>query len=240
MEDWKLQPARDLDLPLSERPVALCRESGLLQTAGHLFWRTILRGYLTLYHRLHIRHADRLPTKPPFVMVSNHTSHLDAVALSAALPLSLCDRVFPIAAGDVFFRTPAVSWLSAGLINALPMWRKNCGAHALMALREKLLDGSCGYILFPEGTRSRNGELMPFRAGLGMLIAGTTVPLIPTYLHGAFAALPPDRTLPRPKRLTLIIGEPLSFSSIPDDRMGWAEVAATAEAAVRELGRGSP
>lgn len=235
MEDWKLQPARDLHVPLSKRPVTLCRESGLLETAGHLFWRTALRCYFAAYHRLLIHHAERLPTEPPFVIVCNHASHLDALTLSASLPLSLCDSVFPIAAGDVFFRTPAVSWLSAGLVNALPMWRKNCGSHAIKALRDKLVEESCAYILFPEGTRTRTGEINPFRSGLGMLVAGTSVPVIPIYLQGAFEALPPGRRFPRPVRLTLAVGQPLLFTDTPDERPGWEQVARSAEAAIRTL-----
>ena len=119
-------------------------------------------------------------------MIANHASHLDAVLLASVLPCRLCDRVFPVAAGDVFFNTPGMSLFAANLLNALPMWRKNCGSHALKDLRKRLVDEPCGLILFPEGARSRDGSLLPFKVGLGMLIAGTSVPVIPCYLDGAF------------------------------------------------------
>ena len=81
-------------------------------------------------------------------MIANHTSHLDALLLAAALPCRLCDCVFPVAAGDVFFNTPATSLFSATLLNALPMWRKNCGPHALADLKKRLIEEPCGLICF--------------------------------------------------------------------------------------------
>lgn len=206
-----------------------------METAGHLFWRAVLRGYLRGYHRFRVVHRELLPQRTPFVLIANHASHLDALALCAAMPLQLCDHVFPIAAGDVFFRTTAKAWFAAVFINALPMWRKNCGAHALQDLRSRLATQDCGYILFPEGTRSRDGVLQDFKCGLGMLVAGSEIPVIPCHLHGAFHALPPDRWLPRPRRLTLRVGLPLFFRDTPNDRAGWDAVTRICQQAVAEL-----
>ena len=55
------------------------------------------------------------------------------------------------------------------------------------------MEQACGYILFPEGTRSRDGVIKEFKCGLGMLVAGTDVPVIPCYLQGTFKALSADR-----------------------------------------------
>ena len=65
-------------------------------------------------------------------------------------------KIFPIAAGDVFFETPAWAAFAAGIMNALPMWRKKFGPHALQELRQRLVEEPCAYILFPEGARSRD------------------------------------------------------------------------------------
>ena len=72
-----------------------------------------------------------------------------------ALPLRLRNCVFPLAAGDTFFETPAIAAFAAGMMNAPPLWRKNCGHHAIETLRQRPVAEPCGYILFPEGTRSR-------------------------------------------------------------------------------------
>jgi 1-acyl-sn-glycerol-3-phosphate acyltransferase len=237
MGTWSFEPARDHNLSLVARARSLKRESGLVSTAGHLTWRFCTLAFFKAYHRLSIDADECLPTEPPFVMIANHTSHLDALVLASVLPYRLCDRVFPVAAGDVFFNTPAVSLFAATMLNALPMWRKNCGSHALAELRERLVEEPCGLILFPEGARSRDGSLQPFKAGLGMLIAGTAVPVIPCHLHGTFLAFPAGTWWPRPRKLRLKIGQPLVFDSVPNGREGWNQIATQTNEAVRRLGQ---
>jgi 1-acyl-sn-glycerol-3-phosphate acyltransferase len=235
MDPWRYEPARDLELPPVERARSLRRESGLFSTAGHLVWRLSTQAFFKLYHRLGVDDGHSIPLEPPFVMIANHTSHLDALVLAAVLPWRLCDCVFPVAAGDVFFNTPAVSLFAATMLNALPMWRRNCGSHALAELRKRLVEEPCGLILFPEGTRSRDGSLQPFKAGLGMLIAGTAVPVIPCHLSGAFQAFPPAARWPRPRKIRLKVGRPLVFASVPNAREGWEHVTIQAHEAVRQL-----
>src|SRR5262245_22928290 len=169
MEPWVYKPASDLDLPPVERARSLRRESGLASDLGHLVCHGLARAYFRLYHRMGVEGSENLPDDPPFVLVANPASHLDALALASVLPRRLCGRVFPVAAGDVFFETPATSLASAFFLNALPMWRKRCGPHALAELRARLVDEPCGYILFPEGTRSRHGRMTASKAGLGLL-----------------------------------------------------------------------
>ena len=120
MEPWSFKPARDIELSPVERARSLRREAGLISTAGHLAWQVSTRAFFQLYHRLSIEAEHFVPSEPPFVMIANHTSHLDALLLAAALPCRLCDCVFPVAAGDVFFNTPATSLFSATLLNACP------------------------------------------------------------------------------------------------------------------------
>jgi 1-acyl-sn-glycerol-3-phosphate acyltransferase len=238
VDEWTYEPAKDLELGPLERARSLQRESGLISTAGHLGWRVFTSGFFRLYHRLSVEPRGFVPVHPPFVIIANHTSHLDALMLASVIPYRLCDHVFPVAAGDVFFTTPAMSLFAAALINALPMWRKNCGSHALAELRKRLIDEPCGLILFPEGTRSRDGSLQPFKPGLGMLIAGTKVPVIPCYLEGAFQAFPPNARWPRPKKVRLKIGQPLVFESVVNAREGWEHIAKECRDAVERLGTG--
>jgi 1-acyl-sn-glycerol-3-phosphate acyltransferase len=127
------------------------------------------------------------------------------------------------------------STFSAIMLNALPMWRKNCGPHALADLRRKLQEERAIFIIFPEGGRSRNGSMMPFKHGLGMLVAETNVPVVPCGLVGTFQALPPHQKVPRPVAIKLLIGDALEFESTANDREGWSHIAATVESCVRDL-----
>src|ERR1043166_6361677 len=129
MNDWKLEPAHDLGLPLKERTRSLRREAGLAETLLHWASWSVIRNFLALYHRLEITGREHVPASPPFVLVANHASHLDALVLASPLPARIRDRVFPIAAGDTFFETPAAAVFAAFILNALPIWRKNCGPH---------------------------------------------------------------------------------------------------------------
>jgi 1-acyl-sn-glycerol-3-phosphate acyltransferase len=121
------------------------------------------------------------------------------------------------------------------MLNALPMWRKNCGPHALAELRRKLQEERAIFIIFPEGGRTRTGSMMPFKHGLGMLVAETDVPVVPCGLIGTFRALPPNRKIPKPARIKLIIGEPLNVAATPNTREGWSQIAQSTESIVRGL-----
>jgi 1-acyl-sn-glycerol-3-phosphate acyltransferase len=235
MEPWKFEPAHDLGMPPAQRLRSLDREVGLISTGLHLAWWSMVRGCLAVWHRLEIVGLDNLPAKAPYVLVANHTSHLDALVLAAPLPWRLRDRIFPIAAGDVFFKSTFVSAFAAGMLNALPIWRKNCGPRALADLRRRLVEEPCVYVLFPEGGRSRDGAIMSFKAGLGMLVAETQVPVVPCRLTGCFEALPAKRKLPLPRKIRLTIGAPVTFADVPSDREGWIRIAATCEERVRSL-----
>src|SRR5437016_2922632 len=220
VEPWQLQPARDTGLTPAERFRSVRRGSGRVESIAQTACFSLLRIYFAIAHRLSIAGCEKLPEHGPFVLAANHCSHLDALVLGAALRPRHRERAFPIAAGDVFFQTVAVSVFSAIVLNALPMWRKNCGPHALAELRRKLQEEKAIFIIFPEGGRTRTGPMMPFKHGLGMLVAETNVPVVPCSLIGPFDALPAERNFPRPGAIKLAIGNPLQFGSIANDRSG--------------------
>lgn len=236
MDQWEYKPASDLGLSGTERLRSVKRESGLLGRIGQHLWWWWVRNALRLAERIEIIGEDHIPGAVPFVLVANHSSHLDVLVLATALPARLRNHVFPLAAGDTFFETPVMAAFATGMMNALPMWRKNIGHHAIDSLRQRLVNEPCGYILFPEGTRSRSGQMAAFRHGIGMLVAETGVPVIPCHLHGTFAALPPGARWPRRSRIILRIGPPAAFASVPNDRAGWQAVSQTLEQSVRALG----
>src|SRR5437879_4987317 len=121
MEPGKLQPAHDTGLTPSERFRSVRRESGLLESLAHHICFSMLRSYFAVAHRLTIIGREKLPAHGPFVLVANHCSHLDALALGAALAPRHRERAFPIAAGDVLLQTKMTSTFSPTMLNALPM-----------------------------------------------------------------------------------------------------------------------
>ena len=89
MEPWTYRPASDLELPPVERARSLRREPGLASNLAHSACLGLVRAYFRLYHRLGVEGAENLPGKPPFGLVANHASHLDALALATTMPRRL-------------------------------------------------------------------------------------------------------------------------------------------------------
>jgi 1-acyl-sn-glycerol-3-phosphate acyltransferase len=233
VDDWDLRPARDHGLSFRERLRSAAREDGLVPTSMRYAWWWLARCQFSLWHRLAIHRRENLPRSFPFIVVANHASHLDALILTAALPWWLRAGTCPLAAGDVFFESPYRGVLAAALLGALPVWRRRHAGKAFQEYRQRLQDGHCGYVLFPEGARSRDGKMLAFKPGIGMLIAGTSVPVVPCYLDGCFEAMPPDASVPRRTRISVHVGEPLCFDKVGNNREGWETVTAQLEEGVR-------
>lgn len=227
MEPWQYKSAADTHLAPMQRLRSERREPGLVSVLLRRSCSALMRGYFRTWHRLRVEGAEHIPEKPPFVLIGNHSSHLDALVLAACLPGKVADAVYPIAAGDAFFESALRTALSATMINALPMWRKKVGRHALDDLKQRLRSGDCAYILFPEGARTRDGQPLKWKPGIGMMVANSPIPVIPCRLWGCFESLPAGTWLPRPRKIRVKIAPPVQFDQTPDTREGWEQVAQT-------------
>jgi 1-acyl-sn-glycerol-3-phosphate acyltransferase len=232
--EFNLRPARDHGMDTADRLRSLSRERGLGSVMLGSAWRALVRGYLAAFHRLEVTGRENLPPAP-FVLVANHASHLDALTLSAVLRGDAARRAHALAAGDTFFTSTLTSAFAAYAVNALPVWRKRTRASEIATLRERLVEDRLVYILFPEGTRCRDGVMAGFQPGIGALVAGSDVPVVPCFLDGAFAAWPPTQRFPKPGKLRLTIGAPIRCDDLPAGRAGWEATAARCEVAVRAL-----
>lgn len=234
METWDYEPTTDFDKTPIEKLRVFPRQPDLFIYAIRLAVHVLLRLWLRIYHRYHVRGGQHLPEDQPFVMVANHASHLDALCLLSALPIGAINRTYPAAAKDYFFTsTPKVAF-SAIVVNAMPFDRRENPRASLDLCRDLLATPGHALILFPEGTRSATGQLSPFKPGVGFLTAGTSIPVVPCYLAGAYRAWAKGAWMPRPRKLELRVGAPMVFAAEPDPK----RVAAALEEAVRSLGAG--
>jgi 1-acyl-sn-glycerol-3-phosphate acyltransferase len=235
MTTWQYHPASDFGLSWLQRLRRFPRAPdmtawGLRSVAG-----VLLRSYLRIVHRLRVEGAEHLRQSESFALVANHASHLDALCLMAALPLAHVHRVFPAAAADYWFRSAAGTVVAAGMLNALAMERQGNPRRSLEACRQVLREPGNVLILFPEGRRSPDGQLLPFRPGIGYLLAGTPHLVVPAYLSGTERALPRGRVVPVPHPITVRVGPPRRFADVPAGREGFERVTAELREAVREL-----
>ena len=227
---------------LIDRFAHVPRERDVLCDSLRIGAALLIRAWLGAYHRFTIVGRENLPRRGPFVMISNHSSHLDGLCLLSALSLSSLRRAYPAAAADYFFSSPTGSLLSRIVMNALPFHRDAGVRQSLAACRTLLRDPADDgrnpanvLILFPEGTRSPDGVVGPFRRGIGDLLAGSDVPVVPCYLDGAHVAWPKGTFVPLPRRLVLTIGTPLVFTDAAHDKPSAQSIADELRDAVLSL-----
>ena len=237
MTEWEYHPAPDIDQGIVAKLQGFPRQPHMLHYAIRSLAAMLLRVWMRCYHRLRIDGEENLPADGSFVLVCNHTSHLDTLAMLCAMPLNRIHRTFPAAAADYFFSSLPRSAVSAILINALPFDRQLKGAESLRVCTELLGNPGNVLILFPEGTRTTTGELGRFRSGIGRLVVGADVPVIPCYLEGGFRAWPKGKLLPRPWRLRLRIGQRRTYSGLDKTGDSVKAICGDLREAVAELGR---
>jgi 1-acyl-sn-glycerol-3-phosphate acyltransferase len=166
---------------------------------------------MRLLFRLEVVSPGLVPASGPVLIVSNHVSLLDPplVGASARRPLHFMAK-------EELFRIPLLGRLIRAL-NARPVRRDGSDMRALKAALVLLQEGRA-LLVFPEGTRGVEGEpLRDGKAGVGMLAVLSGAPVVPVYVSGSGAALPRGRAWPRPVKVRVTFGPPLTFKRASDD-----------------------
>jgi 1-acyl-sn-glycerol-3-phosphate acyltransferase len=198
------------------------REGGWLRDLVQiLFFALLVRPFMALFIGLRVRGREHLRVADPFVLVANHSSHLDTLSLLSLFPLRRLRRLRPCAAADYFERNRLVSLLSHTFFNILPIARVDIRPedHPIRRMREALERGD-SLLLFPEGTRGAGGEIGPLRSGVAYLaeqVAGLKV--VPAWLENMGRALPKGEFLPVPFFCEVRIGAPLALSGTREEML---------------------
>lgn len=179
-----------------------------------LFFIILVKPIMTLFIGLQVEGRSNLPKTHPFIIIANHSSHLDTVALMSLFPVRELDRIRPVAAADYFERNWLVSFLSHTFFNVLCIERKQVDkVHNPLRLLEEALSRRESLIFFPEGTRSVSNELGQFHSGITHLVwEFPNVPVIPAFLSDMGRALPKGEFVLVPFFCKIRIGEPLFLS----------------------------
>jgi 1-acyl-sn-glycerol-3-phosphate acyltransferase len=237
MKKWRYDSANDLERTLIERLRQFPREPDMLVYGLRSLGALIIRACLRVYHRFEIVGHENLRTNRSLVIVANHCSHLDALCLLAALPLRKLHRAFPAAASDYFFKSIPRLWIAAVVVNALPFARQIRVRQSLSLCAQLLANPGNVLIIFPEGTRSTTGETREFKSGIGALVAGRDVAVVPCFIDGSFRAWPKGRRLPKPTKVRLIVGAPRTYSARSTDKIDVCAIAMELQSAVNDLAR---
>lgn len=179
----------------------------LLNRAFWGFIRLMLGGYITVK----VEGEDRLP-KPPFILISNHNSHLDTLSLYHALGKDRQRSLAVLAAQDYFFKNKIMGYFFKSVLNTIPVGRSGDFSDGLNCARQ-LVDRGRIVLIFPEGTRSVTGALQPFKPGIGLLVSMLDVPIIPVKLIGPYELWPKGQSTPKRGTVTVRFGSSYAVPS---------------------------
>lgn len=170
---------------------------------GWCAFRTLYR----CYFRWRIFNPERVPLQGGVILAGNHASFLDPPLIGSALR-----RGINYLARENLFRFPVMGWVLHQW-QVVPVDRDGGGAAGLRAILDRLLAGGA-IILFPEGTRTRDGKLQPARSGIGLTVIKSKASVVPVRVFGTFEAYGRHLRIPRPYRVAVRYGQPMHFEQL--------------------------
>jgi long-chain acyl-CoA synthetase len=159
----------------------------------------------------------------PVIFAANHQSHMDTPVILAALPRRLRYRVAPAMAKEFFkahffpeeherrawFTNSLNYWLASLFFNAFPLPQREAGARQTLRYIGDVLEDDFSVLIFPEGKRTDNGDIRPFRPGIGMIGSRLEVPVVPVRIEGLDKVLHHTWRMARPGPVRVAFGRPM-------------------------------
>lgn len=158
-----------------------------------------------LFVRVRVHHVDRFPPYGPMLICSNHQSNLDPVVMGVICP-------FPInyLAKESLFDFAPLGWFLSWN-DCLPIEREAGAIGGIKRTLKRLKQGE-PVLMFPEGSRSPDGELQPIKSGFCMMARRMKVPVVPVAIAGAWEAYPRQAKFPRLGNVQVVVGDPINFA----------------------------
>jgi len=185
----------------------------------------VVRALLATWFRARYSGEENVPRQGGVLVVSNHQSHLDPPVIGAG-----CPRMMVFMARRTLFRFPPFAWL-IGSLGAIAIDREGFALSGIRATIDALRQGEA-LLVFPEGTRSHDGNLGVFKPGLALVARRAEVPILPTAIEGAYQAWPRAHRFPTPRPIHVHYGRLISVAEIA--ACSEQELADLVEARVRE------
>jgi 1-acyl-sn-glycerol-3-phosphate acyltransferase len=210
------QPAPTTPAPRRGRGEPPAHDRSLGARVWYQTVRGVAAGFFSVYGGWRSSGFENMPKKGGVILVSNHASYLDVFLLGMGVrrPLNYVARSTLFVPGfGAFIRS----------VGSFPIQREGMGASGMKETLKRLRAGGV-VTLFPEGTRSPDGELGELKRGIALLVARAGVPVVPAGVAGTFEAWPRGQRLPRPRATRVHYGPPI----LPADLEGLDPDAVTA------------
>lgn len=212
MKDWSYENEQWTRLPPYLRHLPLfTRSVDWTSMVFRLAWSLYLQQFVfKFYIRLKVvgnSYHELYKHYPKLLIISNHGSHVDATSIAASIPKRYWLDVYISAAKDYFFTNPVFSFFSAHCLGAIPIDRKDRKGEAIRLITTMLTDlPRMWLILFPEGTRSKDGKIHEFKRGVSIFAERTKTPILFLYLDGNTRLWPKGAKFARPGVLRIHVG----------------------------------
>jgi 1-acyl-sn-glycerol-3-phosphate acyltransferase len=175
------------------------------KTLAYFMAKGFVGALLFPYFRISRSGLDRIPKLGGMLVAANHISYADPLILGISIPR----RLRFIMAADQFEKRAMHGF--SRLMDVIPIRRDGSADMGPIRRALRLLKEGQAVAIFPEGQRSRTGTLQQPAGGLGLLAVKAGVPVVPVAIIGTREAYPPGKHFPRPKKVRIIVGEPMSF-----------------------------
>ena len=183
------------------------------------FWRFIGMFYYRFYHKLECYHPDRVPMTGPLLVAPNHMSYLDPPLVGGCSP-----RELHYLGRRSLFRRWWSNWILRS-VNVVPIGVEGQSSASGIKTAVRLLEQGHAVVIFPEGERSFDGNLLPAQPGIGLIVLKTGAPVLPVRIWGTNIAMPRKGKGKR-AYLEVKFGRPLTFdrAQLPEDKRVASEV----------------
>lgn len=224
-DQWTKLPGHIKHLPLFTRHI------DIFSIVVRYIWSLILKNwFFTFYLRLDVKgnsFEDIYKNYKKLIVISNHTSHLDATSIAAAIPRRYWLDVYIAAAKDYFFSNPLFTFFSQHCLGAIPIDRKDRKGESIGLILNLLSNlDRMWLIIFPEGTRSPDGKIQHFKKGISVFAERTQTPILFLYIQGNSKLWPKGQFFAKPGRITVHVGPvqpPSPIEEVYQNYINWVK-----------------
>lgn len=179
-----------------------------------LFFKFFVKPLIILISGINLKNSENLKKAEQFIIIANHNSHLDILAIMSVFKTEEIMNISPVAASDYFFKNKYIKWISTNLIDIIPINRRvsrSNGSHPLDNVFKSIESGK-NLIIFPEGSRGEAEELQKFKNGIGHIAKKfPNVNIVPIVLENTGKCLPKNEALFVPFIINMEVKESITF-----------------------------